>query len=310
MGGEIMNSMNIICITIAVLATVAAAVVIMWNRKNTKNTIATLSKMLDAAIDSNFTENSFDESTLSALETKLSRYLSQCSTSSRNLLVEKEKIKTLISDISHQTKTPISNILLYVQLLGEHELDEEDSICVKALSAQAEKLNFLISALVKTSRLETGIISVAPKQESIQQLLMVVTEQIRPKAQAKNITILLQPTADTAYFDLKWTTEAIYNIVDNAVKYTQEGGQIKISSVTYELFLRVDITDNGIGISEDEHSKIFSRFYRSQRVSEQEGVGIGLFLAREILCAQGGYIKVQSELGKGSTFSVFLPRTN
>ena len=303
-----MNRINIICITIAVLATVASTMVILWNRKNIKSTIEMLSRMLDIAIDGNFTESTFDESTLSALETKLNRYLSESSVSSKNLHLEKDKIKTLISDISHQTKTPIANILLYAQLLGEYELEEDCKVCVKALSAQAGKLSFLISSLVKASRLETGIISVIPKLEPVQQLLNKVTEQITPKAQAKNIKLLVQPTADTAYFDLKWTTEAIYNVVDNAVKYTPEGGNIKITTVPYELFYRIDITDDGIGIIEGEHSKIFTRFYRSQMVSELEGAGIGLFLTREILSAQGGYIKVQSMIGEGSTFSVFLPK--
>lgn len=304
-----MSGVNIICITIAFFAVVAATVVILWNRKNTKSTINTLGRMLDIAIDSNFTESTFDESTLSALEAKLSRYLSESSVSSRNLLLEKDKIKTLISDISHQTKTPIANILLYAQLLGEYELEEDCKVCVKALSAQAEKLSFLISSLVKASRLETGIISVIPKLEPVQQLLNEVTEQIMPKAKAKNIKLLVQPTADTAYFDLKWTTEALYNVVDNAVKYTPGGGNVKITSIPYELFYRIDITDDGIGIIEGDHSKIFTRFYRSQAVSRQEGVGIGLFLTREILSAQSGYIKVQSVIGKGSTFSLFLPRT-
>lgn len=312
-----MNNLNIACITavnfavtaFAVFAVLAATVVILFNHSKTKRTIEKLSKMIDSAINSNYTESTFDESTLSALENKLSRYLSECSVSSKNLLVEKDKIKTLISDISHQTKTPIANILLYVQLLEEHELDEECRICVKELSAQAEKLSFLIGALVKTSRLETGIISVQPKPESLQQLINAVVEQIRLKAQAKNITLLVQSIADTTNFDFKWTTEALYNIVDNAVKYTPEGGHIKIKAASYELFYRIDITDDGIGISENERSKIFLRFYRSQAVRDQEGVGIGLFLAREILSAQGGYIKVKSELGKGSIFSVFLPRT-
>ncbi|MEN6347940.1 MAG: HAMP domain-containing sensor histidine kinase, partial [Syntrophomonas sp.] len=213
----------------------------------------------------------------------------------------------LISDISHQTKTPIANILLYSQLLSEHELPEDCTVCVQALSAQAEKLNFLISALVKTSRLETGIITVTPKQEAVQRILNEAREQIMPKANARGISIVMEDTEIKACFDLKWTTEAIYNIIDNAVKYTESGGSITIKAIPYELFCRIDITDNGIGIREDEQSKIFTRFYRSGAVNDQEGVGIGLFLTREIVAAEGGYIKVSSVPGSGSTFSVFLP---
>ena len=112
----------------------------------------------------------------------------------------------------------------------------------------------------------------------------------------------------SACFDLKWTIEAISNIVDNAVKYTSEQGKIVVSVKEYEMFVRIDIEDNGIGISEEETAKIFLRFYRSQRVSDEKGVGIGLYLTREIISRQGGYIKVSSELEKGSCFSVFLPK--
>lgn len=302
-----MNTLDIACLIIAAVSVLVAIGVTALNIRKVKHTIKTLTTMLDTAINGNFTESTFDESTLSALETKLARYLSESAVSSKNLLAEKDKIKTLISDISHQTKTPIANILLYAQLLGEHDLPENCTVCVNALSAQAQKLNFLIGAMVKTSRLETGIITVLPKQESVQKLLDTVIEQLKPKVDSKNITLLSKSTPDTACFDLKWTVEAVYNVLDNAVKYTPEGGHIEIKTVSYELFCRIDITDDGIGMKEKEHSKIFTRFYRSPLVSEQNGVGIGLFLTREILSMQGGYIKVQSEPGKGSTFSVFLP---
>ena len=117
----------------------------------------------------------------------------------------------------------------------------------------------------------------------------------------------LQDTDAFAVFDGKWTAEALANIVDNAIKYT-EHGTIRISAVSYEMFARIDIADTGLGIPESEQAKIFARFYRSKAVQEQEGVGIGLYLARQILSGEGGYIKVDSVPGKGSTFSVFLPK--
>lgn len=128
-----------------------------------------------------------------------------------------------------------------------------------------------------------------------------------PKADTKGISIVMENTTIHTCFDLKWTAEAVYNIMDNAVKYTETGGSITIKVIAYDLFCRIDITDSGIGIAEDELSKIFMRFSRYPTVSSQEGVGIGLFLAREIITAQGGYIKVQSRCGSGSTFSLFLP---
>lgn len=302
-----MTTLNYVCIGIAITAVFAATAVILLYRKNIHKTMKTLEKMIETAIDGNFSERVFDESVLSAVEAKLAQFLSICSVSSKNLLAEKNKINELISDISHQTKTPVANILLYSQLLSEYKLPEDGSICVKALSTQAEKLNFLIQALLKTSQLETGMITVSPRQESVQKLLHTAREQIMPKADAKGISVVMENTTIHACFDLKWTVEAVYNIMDNAVKYTETGGSIVIKVIAYDLFCRIDITDSGIGIAEEEHSKIFTRFYRSSTVNSQEGVGIGLFLAREIITAEGGYIKLWSRRGSGSTFSIFLP---
>ncbi|MCB8815386.1 sensor histidine kinase [Desulfosporosinus shakirovi] len=297
---------------IAAVAAIAAAlaiatVAILLERRRMQRIMDQLTIMLDSAMDGDFSEGLFDESTLSALETKMARFLSSSAVSSKNLTKEKNNIKGLISDISHQTKTPISNILLYSQLLSEHELPEDCTLCVKALASQAEKLNFLIGALVKTSRLETGIITINLKKEAVQKLLDAAIAQIKPKSEAKEITVVLDSTDCTAYFDAKWTTEAVYNILDNAVKYSPAQSTINIKATPYELFNRIDITDQGIGVTEEEQSKIFARFYRSAAVSGHEGVGIGLFLAREIISSGGGYLKVSSKLGQGATFSIFLP---
>lgn len=307
MGDKMMNKLEWICIIVSVVAIGAATITILLYQKKMRHIMNSLNIMLDSAINGDFSESVFDESALSAVETKMTQYLSCCIVSSKNLTEEKNKIKGLISDISHQTKTPIANILLYSQLLSEYELPENCSVCVKALSYQAEKLNFLIGALVKISRLETGIITVNPKKDFVQNLIDASISEIIPKSQVKEISLEVEQTDTTAYLDIKWTTEAIYNILDNAVKYSPANSIIKIKALPYELFCRIDITDEGIGIAEEEQGKIFSRFYRSPAVSNEEGVGIGLFLAREIIFSAGGYIKVSSKPGQGSTFSIFLP---
>jgi signal transduction histidine kinase len=131
-----MNTLDYICIGIAIVAFIAAVIVIGLYRQRTKKTLEKVGAMLDTAVSGNFTEDVFDESVLSAVEAKLARYLSICTVSSKNLQAEKDKIKELISDISHQTKTPIANILLYSQLLSEQELPEIEAFVLKALSAQ------------------------------------------------------------------------------------------------------------------------------------------------------------------------------
>ncbi|WP_061320094.1 sensor histidine kinase [Clostridium botulinum] len=295
--------MGIVAITVVVIV---IPIILLYRRKM-KQIMNSLIHMLDSAIDGSFTANTFDESALSAVEAKMARFLSSCAVSSKNLTVEKENIQRLISDISHQTKTPVANILLYSQILSEHELRSDSAVCVKALSAQAEKLDFLMVTLVKASRLESGIIAINPQRGTMQMLLDEVIAQIRPKAEEKEITIETELVDGIAYYDPKWTVEAIYNVLDNAIKYSPGQSTVTIRSIPYNLFFRIDVIDQGIGIAEDEQGKIFSRFYRSSNVSGQEGVGLGLFLTREILSEGGGYIKVSRTTGRGSTFSIFIP---
>ena len=297
-----------ILLALAVLALLAAVGVALWAHLRSRRMLDTLDRMLDDAVRGDFQESLYDESRLSALETRMAHYLSASTVSAKNLAEEKDKIKTLIGDISHQTKTPIANLLLYAQLLGEQDLPPESRAYVSALEGQAEKLRFLIDALVKTSRLETGILAMAPAANPLQSLLDGAVAQAAPKAEAKGILLTVEPAALTARFDPKWTTEALYNLVDNAVKYTPAGGSVTLRAREYELFCRIDVTDTGPGIPEAEQAKIFQRFYRSPAVSGEEGVGIGLYLARQIAAGQGGYLKVTSRPGEGSTFSLFLRR--
>ncbi len=299
--------MSKLIILFALISIIAAFTVVLINHIRTKKTMDTLEKMIDSAADGEYSETKFDESRLSALETKFSNYLALSNTSSKNIMKEKEKIKTLISDISHQTKTPISNLILYSELIEEEDLSEDMRSNVEAIKQQAEKLEFLIKSLVKLSRLENGILNLSPRKEEIQPMLQDIYEQYISKAMGKNLELNIEKTTSKATFDRKWTTEALGNIVDNAIKYTNTG-EINIKVHEYEIFTRIDISDTGIGIAESEQAEVFSRFYRSQSVHNDEGVGIGLYLTREIISSEGGYIKLTSELGVGSTFSVYIPR--
>jgi signal transduction histidine kinase len=291
----------------ALLCLLAALLLMIWNTRRTKRTMDTIEKMLETAMNGTFTEETFDESRLSALETKFAHYLSASAVSAQAISEEKDKIKSLISDISHQTKTPIANLLLYSELLQEEPLPDSARSSVEAIHSQAEKLRFLIDSLVKLSRLENGILTLAPKQEPLGPMLQAVSGQFVPKAAQKGLTLNFTDTDITAAFDPKWTAEALENLVDNAIKYTEQGS-VTLSATAYEMFARIDVTDTGIGISEEEQAKIFSRFYRSESARNTEGVGIGLYLAREIVSGAGGYLKVTSSPGQGATFSLFLPR--
>lgn len=288
-------------VLLIIIFVLLAASVYMYIR--TSRILKNMDNMLDSAINNEFSESDFTESRLSRLESKLYRYLSAGETARNKLVAEQDTVKRLVSDISHQTKTPIANILLYSQLLNESE--EPDRNLLLQIENQTEKLNFLIQSLIKTARLENGIVAVTPKKNSIRQLIEGI--DYTTAAEQKGITLRYDNIPDlTAEFDLKWTREAVSNIIDNAVKYTPRGGTVTVSASEYESFVKLDIADTGIGMTEEETAKIFTRFYRSSAVRDEKGVGIGLYLAREILAKESGYIKVSSQPGKGSVFSIFL----
>lgn len=295
---------------IAASSILVALALILYNRRQTAQTMKRLDAMLTAAMDGSFSEKAFDESRLSALESRMAQYLASCTVSARNLQTQKNQISTLVSDISHQTKTPVANLLLYTQLLSEQPLTEQGRECVQALTTQTDKLQTLIDALVKTSRLETGILALHPEESDIAPIAERAVSQYIPKAQEKNIQLVLEQTAGRAVFDSKWTEEALCNLLDNAIKYTPEKGTVAINVKNYEMFSALCVSDTGPGIPEEEHAKIFSRFYRSPHAYQAQGVGIGLYLTRQIMERQGGYVKLNSTPGQGSIFSLYLPRNS
>ena len=279
-------------------------------------TIRRLEMMLDAALSGDFQENDYDETKLSRLESKWKRFLAASMLSRENLNREKENVKSLVSDISHQTKTPMTNIRLYASLLGElieaetgMQRQEEAAVMIGELVRQTEKLEFLIQALTKMSRLESNIVEVRPEQQPITPLLRDVVVEAAIKADGKNITIRNVYAGEAfACFDYKWTKEALGNVLDNAVKYSPPGSTVTLSVLEYEMYLAVSVCDEGRGIREEEIPKIFGRFYRAEEVSQEEGVGIGLYLTREILRKENGYVKVKSQPEKGSEFLLYLYR--
>ena len=179
-----------------------------------------------------------------------------------------------------------------------------------AQASQLRKLDFLMQAMIKTSRLEAGVISLEQSSPAGFMIpLPLPWAGILLNAEKKQIDVQVEcPEHLDACHDRKWTGEALFNILDNAVKYTPAGGQIRVSVEGWEMYVKIDIADTGIGISEQHQGTIFKRFYREDAVHDVDGIGIGLYLAREIVTLQGGYIRVASEVGKGSTFSVFLLR--
>lgn len=251
-----------------------------------------------------------EESLFYKINYRLGRLYEVMQENKNNIAKERADLQELISDISHQVKTPIANLKMINNTLLENEVPpQKQKEFLTAQTSQLDKLDFLMQAMIKTSRLETGVISLDQKQQPVYDTLATALGWILFNAEKKQIDIQVEcPEHLDARHDRKWTSEALFNILDNAVKYTPAGGQIRVSVEGWEMYVKINIADTGIGISEQHQGTIFKRFYREDAVHDVEGIGIGLYLAREIVTLQGGYIRVVSEVGKGSTFSVFLLR--
>ena len=249
------------------------------------------------------------ETQFARISYRLSRLYQIMQENRRRVDEERRELQTLVSDISHQVKTPVSNLKMATDTLLEKPMAEaERTDFIRGIRSQTDKLDFLFQALVKTSRLETGVIQLDKKPGRLFDTVAQAMSGLVYAAEKKEIAVSVDCPEDlTVSHDSKWTSEALFNLLDNAVKYTPAGGKIAVSVVLWEMYVEIKVTDTGKGISESNQAAIFQRFYREEEVHEQQGVGIGLYLAREIVTRQGGYIKVVSEPGKGSEFSIMLP---
>ena len=270
-----------------------------------------LCRTLDNMIDGNEElQKSNDSETLFArINHRLIRLYEIMQENRHKVDMERQELQMLISDISHQVKTPVSNLQMVTDTLLTKPVSEEERMdFLQGIRSQTDKLDFLFQALVKTSRLETGAIRLEKKDSSLFHTLAQAMSSIVYAAEKKEIAVSVDcPENLIISHDSKWTSEALFNLLDNAVKYTPSGGKISVSVVQWAMYVEVKVTDTGRGISESNQAAIFRRFYREEEVHDQQGVGIGLYLAREIVTRQGGYIKVVSELGQGSEFSIMLP---
>ncbi|WP_343003226.1 HAMP domain-containing sensor histidine kinase [Clostridium sp. 2218st1_F5_2218SCRN_220325] len=296
------------CFTIIILGIFYLQKIVFKNYIN--DILTKLSDMLATISDMNETEvfSMIDDSIFSKLQHQTLRLINILKSQNKKMEYEKNEIKSLISDIAHQLKTPLTNMKIYSEFLQYENLLEEDRIEFnKVIMLSLDKLCFLVESMIKMSRLESSIINLHKRPSEINESILSAITQLYKKAQLKNIKIEFSPKENIKLnYDKKWTTEAIFNIIENAIKYSHKDSTIFINVEKYEIFTRIDIKDEGIGISEEEIPKIFKRFYRGSNVLNEEGIGIGLYLSREIVTKQGGYIKVKS-YKNGSIFSIFLP---
>lgn len=246
------------------------------------------------------------ENTFSRFVSKLSRLYEALRIAEADAEEEKCVMQGMIAELSHQIKTPVANIKMDLELLSSRKMPEEtrQGFLERTLH-QADKMDFLIRAIIKMSRLESGAIQLLPQNADLAQTLVNALLSISAAAEQKEIEIIVDcPQPLIIRHDPKWTEEAIFNLLDNAVKYTSPGGTIKVCAETREIGVYLSITDNGMGIPEELQGVIFSKFFRAPAVHNMPGAGVGLYLTRQILEAQGCYVTVNSDFGDGSTFSI------
>ncbi len=268
-------------------------------------------------------ENDFEEQ-LNERETEMERIMSQLAGLSEQLryneervMKEKENTKSLVTDISHQLKTPVSGLKMCFEILDQEDLNpKEERGFLEQCMKQLRELEALVGTLVNISRMETGLIQIHREAADILDTLVTAVNRIYLKAEEKQIAIEFEEIEDMTALviphDVKWLCEAFINILENAVKYSPENTEVCIRMIKMTTFLRIEIEDQGIGIPKEKYHKIFQRFYRGdeEEVRQAEGSGVGLYLTRKILEWHGGSVTVSSRYGgkrHGSTFRIQIP---
>ena len=278
-------------------------------------------RCLEAVLEMFQNENSMDPdgagSTIDIQETRESRLvndmrqiLSRAAWRENEAVRGKQQVTQMLSDLSHQLKTPLANIILDIDLLESdagHMEERQKQAFLSHARAQASTMQWLMQNLLKASRLEEGVLRFQAEDICIKPTIAKAVSAVYAQASGKNIEIVVKESEDAVlYHNPKWTAEAMANVLENAVKYSPEGSRILISMETMDIYTRITVRDQGPGIPETEYNKIFQRFYRGKQAQAEEGVGLGLYLAQLILQSEQGYLTVDAKLNQGSRFHLFL----
>ena len=318
----------IAALAVCILSLFAAAAAIFFARRMVVRFTDEIAAAIDCCMRGEMPNQLFTEDTLAdKVRSRLTVLYEAMKLREEVVNREREELQSLISDVTHQVRTPMTNLRMLNETLLASALEQQSESAQTAASDKAEKreyesqvqflqsaqkqiqrLDFLMEALIKTSRLEKGLITLSKKETPVCDTLADALGGVLLAAEKKNLNITADCSEDlTAFYDRKWTTEAVFNLLDNAVKYTQEGGHIRVSAQRQEMYLQIRVSDDGPGIEEKNHNLIWKRFFREDSVHEEDGAGVGLYLVRQIAALQDGYVKVRSEKGRGADFYIYLP---
>lgn len=256
-----------------------------------------------------------DEGDLAILGLQFNQMSKRLQITLKQLTDEKDRLKQLIADVSHQLKTPLSSIKMFNELILDQKV-EDKYIQIQFLEkskVQLERMEWLIQTMLKISRLEIGVYPLQMTETDMGKTVLEVTgaleQSSREKDQIMNVSVRLSSRVP---HDARWFGEALENIVSNAIEYTPIQGEISVTAEESEFMVALTVKDNGIGIPEKDLPFIFERFYRGKNTNVDSVFksGIGLALTQIIVKKHGGFIDVSSEIDKGTTVSISLPKNN
>lgn len=218
-----------------------------------------------------------------------------------------------VAQATHELRTPLTNIRLYVEEAIEE--GEEDPVlrarALQVINHESRRLERVVADMLSVSEIEAGTLTLRPGEVRLGPVFEELASDFRPQAESKSIEFVmdLPPKYPVAWADRDKLVLAIHNLVGNAIKYTPEGGRVEVIVEADEQDLTVHVKDSGIGIGEEDQKRIFDRFYRANdgRIAEITGTGLGLSLARDVVRLHGGDITLESEIDKGSTFTLRAP---
>ncbi len=304
----IITTKQIILIPVFGLIFIMLLLILFFQRKSFERELESVSNTIQNVMDNQ--QEFFLEENIEELNSKISHQLNKLSSwvneYNKKVIKDKNNIQELITEIAHQLRTPLLNIETYSNLLLEDNTDENKNKYVNAVIASEEKIHFLIESFIKMSRFENKIIKIKKLNDNLNKTILNAILQVYDKAKEKNIEILYNQLEDIKVnHDSNWIEEAIYNVLDNSVKYSPINSKIEIKLSKNDMFTEIQIRDYGIGIESGEENKVFKRFYRGEKVFNKEGFGIGLYLTREIILKHEGFIKVKQK-EKGLEMQIYL----
>ncbi|MCI6361785.1 MAG: HAMP domain-containing histidine kinase [Eubacterium coprostanoligenes] len=291
----------VLCLTLGIILIIIFTVVTKRRYKNLNDLNDYLSLVCKGIYDMNIDDNT--EGELSILKNNLYKVITLLQSQNEYLKNDKLYLADSIADISHQLKTPLTSMMMMCELLENEENPDKRQEFVAVINNQLSKMKWLITNILKISKLDADATEFKREEVSI---LSVLDDCLKPfalTAELKNVAIQNNTNDFIFIGDESWTVEAVSNIVKNCLEHTNDGGKIIIASDSTNLYNKLTISDNGCGIAEEDLPHIFERFYHGKN-SSKDSVGIGLALAKTVFEKENASVTVESEQGRGSVFEI------